>query len=99
MDNVTQSEEQQKAALRKRIADIAYGAGIDGVEEDGGAYWNITAGTLGNFIIACRRAFYWQCAEEDRQTIAARIAAPEEYKHYDGLNNATEFLYSLGVRG
>jgi hypothetical protein len=87
-------EEQQKAALRQRLIDIANGAGIDDVEC--GDYWCYDTDSLERLIRSVDGAFKDQaisngCAEDI-------LSVYWQLPRYKCLDDLQEWLWGMGIR-
>lgn len=87
-----QREEQQKAELRKRLVDMANGAGFDDVES--GDYWCHDNAALERLIRAVDDAFCSQL--EDYLT--GRLREYTSLTYYDCLDDLHGWLWGMGVR-
>ncbi len=87
-------EEQQQAALRQRLIDMANGAGIDDVES--GDYWCHDVHSLERLIRAVDGAFREQAeakgCSEDILTVYYQLA------RYECLDELFDWLWGMGIR-
>lgn len=89
-----QRELQQKAALRQRLHDLASGARIDGIEEDG--YWIYSTESLVRLISAVVDSFDYQT-----ETIGLPEGILTNYwqlTNYESLDSLTDWMFGCGYR-
>jgi len=85
-------EDAQKAALRKRLIDMANGAGFDDVEC--GDYWCHDNESLMRLISAVDDAF----SDQLEEWVESRLREYTSLTYYNCLNNLHQWLWEVGVR-
>lgn len=89
-----QREAQQKDALRKRLYDIASGAGIDDIDQYD--YWFYTTESLVRLIRAVDDAFDSQT--EKLGNPDGVLTAYWQLSNYECLNTLTDWMFNSGYR-
>ena len=85
----------EKAALRKRLRDVAYGAGINGVDDE--CYWDVNLEVLKLLIGGLVDLFSGQ-TKIISSTNDNLLADYWHLPNYQSLDELTEWMYNLGYR-
>lgn len=90
---LTAKEKRQKEQLKTLVRAVAYGAGVEEIDEEG--YWCIDVEGLGNLLVSLKRLISGHL-EEHR--IRWLFKNPYTLCKYESLQSTLDFLFRAGVR-